>query len=640
MSKERSHQKMDLSKSLYSSLSEDLLSWHQETEKKLTEKMTTSMNECKKDLEMKSEWYIQENMSTYQKKFANFATDHMNSKGESVKHVIADELRNEIRLHTETDRENLRSYFSSNMEKNLRHYENKLMSSIETKLNQTFQTFSRDFLKSMELQLSTNCETQSTKLLASLSNQLKDKSQKMETNILMKLMQDLTRKLDSDLQLLSNNIISNLNKEMALKMEVQKNVLENAVNAACQKDLLKRTDDLSKKVFAKQDNIVQETNIKIEDCLQTINHIKRQTEDLLNHKMELQGAERILLQIYEKPSLRTQWVEWALKESRTEFMWKVTEVRSLLRGERHFQSEIFIDKEFGFKMRAKLKLRDAKWISLCTEFVKEEEEFTHTRPPIYYHRKTAILLDQSQERGQNRNIVRVLEPDFSCKEAEKLMEGFSGWPQFILMNKQKSKPRPLFEIPTLRRSLYMDQDLMTYSSQWTLKHRNTIDEGFPYVVQDALCIRILIEPLSILWKSFASNDGTLLWRIEDYSQKKKDSLEGVIECIYSDYFYSGPRGYRMQIRFEFNSDGNLATCVVFMKGEWDDSLCEKFPHKTTLKILDQSDSKQKNHLIRSQESESTLKEYLDPIPLSELERTPYLINDCLSVKVNVEPKGK
>ncbi|GFR76693.1 TNF receptor-associated factor 3 [Elysia marginata] len=97
----------------------------------------------------------------------------------------------------------------------------------------------------------------------------------------------------------------------------------------------------------------------------------------------------------------------------------------------------------------------------------------------------------------------------------------------------------------------------------------------------------------------ASYDGQLLWKIRDFSHRKRDAVQGRTVSLYSQPFYAGRFGYKMCARIYLNGDGigrgtHMSLYFVVMKGEYDALLPWPFQHRVSLMLLDQSS--QKRHL--------------------------------------------
>lgn len=97
-----------------------------------------------------------------------------------------------------------------------------------------------------------------------------------------------------------------------------------------------------------------------------------------------------------------------------------------------------------------------------------------------------------------------------------------------------------------------------------------------------------------------SYDGTLLWKIDKFSQRKQDSASGRATSLYSPPFFTSRRGYKMCARLYPNGDGigkgsHISLFFVLMKGPYDALLPWPFQQKVTFFLLDQG--KSQGHVV-------------------------------------------
>lgn len=163
------------------------------------------------------------------------------------------------------------------------------------------------------------------------------------------------------------------------------------------------------------------------------------------------------------------------------------------------------------------------------------------------------------------------------------------------------------------------------------------------VKDDRLVVRLVFEPLLPLIKFYVSNDGVLNWTIERFAEKRDAERSGDVPCQYSPYFYSHPRGYRMQVRLCLNGAGvargtHLSVFLDFLVGEWDDDLppLDRFPHRTTFILLESADG---GPIVVSETSKDghPTDFFYDFVHLSLVDQDPYPKDDALHVRVVVEP---
>ncbi|XP_078063719.1 TNF receptor-associated factor 2-like, partial [Mustelus asterias] len=91
-----------------------------------------------------------------------------------------------------------------------------------------------------------------------------------------------------------------------------------------------------------------------------------------------------------------------------------------------------------------------------------------------------------------------------------------------------------------------------------------------------------------------SYDGTLVWRIADFTRKIQDAVDGRVPSIFSPPFFTSHSGYMLCLRLYLNGDGvgantHLSLFLVIMKGKYDAILEWPFSKKVTFRLLDQGD---------------------------------------------------
>ncbi|GFO18010.1 tnf receptor-associated factor 3 [Plakobranchus ocellatus] len=89
----------------------------------------------------------------------------------------------------------------------------------------------------------------------------------------------------------------------------------------------------------------------------------------------------------------------------------------------------------------------------------------------------------------------------------------------------------------------------------------------------------------------ASYDGKLLWKIRDFSHRKRDAVQGRTVSLYSQPFYAGRFGYKMCARVYLNGDGigrgtHMSLYFVVMKGEYDALLPWPFQRRVVVLCWD------------------------------------------------------
>ena len=91
----------------------------------------------------------------------------------------------------------------------------------------------------------------------------------------------------------------------------------------------------------------------------------------------------------------------------------------------------------------------------------------------------------------------------------------------------------------------------------------------------------------------SNHDGTMIWKIPQFSQRMSDALTGKNTSIFSLPFYTGRYGYKMCLRLYILGDGigknsHMSLFFVIMKGEFDNILQWPFTHKVTFKLINQT----------------------------------------------------
>ncbi len=89
-------------------------------------------------------------------------------------------------------------------------------------------------------------------------------------------------------------------------------------------------------------------------------------------------------------------------------------------------------------------------------------------------------------------------------------------------------------------------------------------------------------------------DGTLIWKIPQFSQRMADAQTGKYTSIFSLPFHTGRYGYKMCLRLYILGDGigkntHMSLFFAVMKGEFDNILQWPFSHKVTFKLINQNE---------------------------------------------------
>ena len=87
-------------------------------------------------------------------------------------------------------------------------------------------------------------------------------------------------------------------------------------------------------------------------------------------------------------------------------------------------------------------------------------------------------------------------------------------------------------------------------------------------------------------------DGTMIWKIPQFSQRMTDAKTGKYTSIFSLPFYSGRYGYKMCLRLYIMGDGigkssHMSLFFVMMRGEFDNILTWPFTQRVTFRLMNQ-----------------------------------------------------
>jgi len=90
-----------------------------------------------------------------------------------------------------------------------------------------------------------------------------------------------------------------------------------------------------------------------------------------------------------------------------------------------------------------------------------------------------------------------------------------------------------------------------------------------------------------------SYDGTLIWKIPEWSKHRRDATSGKVTSIYSPLFYNGRTGYSMCARLYPNGDGmgkntHISIFFIVVRGFYDALLNWPLQKRITFKLLNQN----------------------------------------------------
>ncbi|XP_051238121.1 TNF receptor-associated factor 5 [Dicentrarchus labrax] len=219
----------------------------------------------------------------------------------------------------------------------------------------------------------------------------------------------------------------------------------------------------------------------------------------------------------------------------------------------------------------------------------------------------------------------------------------------------------LEELEQLRKSL--DAVIQEVSATEALKeHLGTLEENLKHHsgLLDLHAAQLNRNKQHLQELEATSYDGRLIWKIDDFRNRREAEVRGQPPCLSSVPFHTGRCGYKMAAKVYLNGDGegrgtHLSLYVVLMPGDFDALLPWPFRQTVSLSVLDQSGAG--NHRSLSFRPDQTSKSFQRPgaesvsnvavgfscfIPLNKLE-TPqnavYISDDTLFVKVKVDMTG-
>ena len=169
--------------------------------------------------------------------------------------------------------------------------------------------------------------------------------------------------------------------------------------------------------------------------------------------------------------------------------------------------------------------------------------------------------------------------------------------------------------------------------------------------------------LNEVWEEInASRDGMLIWKIENVGQAFTTNPEGGSQelenstPILSDFIYTGKYGYKLQAIAYLNGIGSgqgthLSVYLSIHKGKYDAVLTWPFKQRVYFTLLDQSeDEENRVHETKGLECNRKSASFFRPttssnpgwgfpkfIELDKLQDGPYLKDDCIFLKIEIDP---
>uniref|UniRef100_A0AAU6MWZ4 Tumor necrosis factor receptor-related factor 2 n=1 Tax=Argopecten purpuratus TaxID=228297 RepID=A0AAU6MWZ4_ARGPU len=150
-----------------------------------------------------------------------------------------------------------------------------------------------------------------------------------------------------------------------------------------------------------------------------------------------------------------------------------------------------------------------------------------------------------------------------------------------------------------------------------------------------------------------SYEGTLVWKIAEWSKHRREAMAGRVTSLYSPHFYTGRTGYRLCARLYPNGDGigkktHVSVFFVVARGNYDALLSWPFIQRVTFMLLDQNN---RDHVVDSFRPDPASSSFQRPttemniasgcplfMPLKKLEEvgTSYVNDDTLFLKIVVD----
>jgi hypothetical protein len=149
----------------------------------------------------------------------------------------------------------------------------------------------------------------------------------------------------------------------------------------------------------------------------------------------------------------------------------------------------------------------------------------------------------------------------------------------------------------------------------------------------------------------SSSNGTMIWKIPQFSQRKADAENRKCTSLFSPPFYSGKYGYKMCLRLYIMGNGigkgtHLSLFFVVMRGKFDNVLQWPFTHKVTFKLINQAGGKgivekfqpdPMNASFRKPKSDMNIASGCPRfISHTELEGNGFIVDDMIFIKCAID----
>ncbi|XP_056011331.1 TNF receptor-associated factor 2-like [Ostrea edulis] len=161
------------------------------------------------------------------------------------------------------------------------------------------------------------------------------------------------------------------------------------------------------------------------------------------------------------------------------------------------------------------------------------------------------------------------------------------------------------------------------------------------------------QELRIKTLELTTYDGTLIWKISEWSKRRSEAQSNQVTSLYSPIFYSSKNGYKMCARLYPNGDGmgkntHMSIFFVVMRGNFDALLQWPFSFRVTFMLLDQNNKEHQVDSFRPDPNSSSFKRPTTEmniasgcplfIPLSKLDdpSLAYVKEDTMFIKLIVD----
>ena len=146
-------------------------------------------------------------------------------------------------------------------------------------------------------------------------------------------------------------------------------------------------------------------------------------------------------------------------------------------------------------------------------------------------------------------------------------------------------------------------------------------------------------------------DGTMVWKIPQFSQRMADAQNGKYTSIFSLPFYTGRYGYKMCLRLYVLGDGigknnYLSLFFVIMRGEFDNILPWPFSHKVTFRLINQAGGRDITDIFQPDPMSSSFKKPKSDMNVAsgcprfvshhDLKNSGFIVDDTIFIKCVID----